>query len=89
MGSVFFGGGLKEGTTLEWHFGNITQAAEWRMFWEDLIADARRQVTERCYSSRETDDSALGHLGRGQRSMDGTALGVMDWLWMVLSRRDL
>lgn len=58
----------------------ITQAAEWRMFWKDLIADARRQGK---------DDSALGHLERGQMSMDGTVLGVMDWLWMVWSRRGL
>lgn len=35
MGSTTFGGVLKEGTTLEWHFENITLAAEWRMFWKD------------------------------------------------------
>lgn len=35
------------------------------------------------------DDSALGHLERGQVSMDGTVLGAMDWLWMVWSRRGL
>lgn len=38
---------------------------------------------------QETDDSALGHLERGQMSMDGTVLGAMDWLQMVLSRRGL
>lgn len=35
----------------------------------------------------EAGDSALGHLEREQKSMDGTVLGVMDLLWMVFSRR--
>lgn len=37
----------------------------------------------------EADDSALGHQERGQKSMDGTVLGVMDLLWMMFSRRGL
>lgn len=39
--------GLKECTSLEWHFENMAESAEWRIIWKDLIADARKQGKER------------------------------------------